>query len=57
MLSFQNRVYQFLQKLEPHTPEHKIQLAMDISFDSLGCTYILKWAMETVSQKFLACAL
>ena len=25
---------------------------MDISFDGLGCTYILEWAIETVSQKF-----
>ena len=52
MSSFQNRVYQFLQKLEPHTQEHIKLLAMDISFDGLGCTYILEWAVETVSQKF-----
>ena len=57
MLSFENRVYQSLQKLDYHTPEHKRLLAMDISFDGLGCTYILEWAIETVSQKFLACAI
>ena len=57
MLSFQNQVYRFLQLLRPHTPEHDRLLAMDISFDGLGCTYILEWAIETVSQKFLACAL
>ena len=57
MLSFQNQVYRFLQLLRPHTQEHVKLLAMDISFDGLGCTYILEWALESVSQLFEACTL
>lgn len=46
--SFQNRVYSFLQLVKPHQEGKKRLLAMDISFNGLGCTYILEWAIESV---------
>ena len=46
--SFQNRVYSFLQLVKPHQEGKKKLLAMDVSFDGLGCTYILEWAIESV---------
>ena len=48
--SFQNRVYSFLQLVKPHQPDKGMLLAMDISFDGMGCTYILEWALESVSS-------
>lgn len=52
--SFQNRVYGFLQLVKPHRPNHdKRRLALDISFDGLGCSFILAWAFDTVSCKII----
>ena len=50
--SFQNRLYGFLQLVKSHKKggrEYR-RLAIDISFDGFGCSFILAWAFETVSQ-------
>uniref|UniRef100_A0A1X7V4H0 Uncharacterized protein n=1 Tax=Amphimedon queenslandica TaxID=400682 RepID=A0A1X7V4H0_AMPQE len=48
--SFQNRLYGFLQLVKSHKKggrEYR-RLAIDISFDGFGCSFILAWSFETV---------
>ena len=53
VLSFQNRVYGFLQLVKPHRPDHHRLLAIDVSFDGLGCSFILAWVFKSVSTWLL----
>jgi hypothetical protein len=48
--SFQNRIYGFLQLVKRHRPDHKRLMGLDISFDGMGCSFILAWAFDVVCE-------
>ena len=45
IMSFQNRLYGFIQLVQRLD---RRMMAMDISFDTAGCAFMMSWAFESV---------
>ena len=48
--SFKSKVHDFLEQVKTHRENHKHLMAIDVSFDGLGCLFILaNWRFQKVS--------
>ena len=50
IMSFQNRLYGFIQLVQRLD---RRMMAMDISFDTAGCAFMMSWAFESVCHALL----